>query len=520
MKRRVFLKNTAALTLPVLINGIPISALSGIPAESGSIDGNDRVLVLIQLQGGNDGLHTLIPLDQYDNLAAVRNDIILPRSSILEISDNNGFHPSMTGFKDIWEKDKMAIVQSAGYPNQNRSHFRSTDIWNSGSSADAFVSSGWLGRYFDLNHVGFPSGYPNDEFPHPLAITVGSGVNETCQGVGANYSMALIDPFNPGTVESGLEGDTPDNCFGSEITFVRDIAKQTNAYSDEIISAANLGNNLSPKYDDLAGNQLAAKMAIVAKLISGGLKTRVYVVQLGAFDTHGGQVNDIDKTLGRHADLLKELSDALNAFLDDLELLNIQKRVIAMTYSEFGRRIWSNASLGTDHGTAAPMFLFGSCLQNGILGENPEIDTHVDTSEGVPMQYDFRNVYGTVLTDWLDINEDIVRSILFDGFNPLPLINGCGTSSIHKIRENQILDFEVFPNPFEANLTLRFSGRDQKSRVSLFDIIGNEIEIIKEEYFPAGQHTIEFSPGYLSSGPYFIRISCPNGQRTKRIIKK
>jgi len=520
MKRRVFIKNTAALTLPVLINGIPVSALSGNPSESGSFEDNDKVLVLIQLQGGNDGLHTLIPLDQYDKLAAVRNDIILPRSSILEISDNNGFHPSMTGFKEIWEKDMMAIVQSAGYPNQNRSHFRSTDIWNSGSSANEFISSGWLGRFFDLDHVGFPSGYPNNEFPHPLAITVGSGVNETCQGVGANYSMALVDPFNPGTVDSGLEGDTPENCFGSEVGFVRDIAKQTNAYSEEIITAANLGNNLSAKYDEIAGNQLAAKMAIIARLISGGLKTRVYVVQLGTFDTHGNQVNDNDKTQGKHADLLKELSDALSAFLDDLELLNVDKQVIAMTYSEFGRRIRSNASLGTDHGTAAPMFIFGSCLQNGILGENPEIDTQVGDSEGLPMQYDFRDVYGTVLSDWLGIDEDSVRSILFDEFNPLPLIKDCSSSSTLPIRENHVLEVDIYPNPVRDVVKIGFTGSSLLTRISIFDSMGNEVQMIGNKRYPPLKQVLDVDISNLRQGAYFLRIANSEGQKTKKFIKQ
>ena len=187
---------------------------------------------------------------------------------------------------------------------------------------------------------------------------------------------------------------------------------QTNAYNDVIQTANDNGANLSTKYED--DDSLASKLKIVAKLIAGGLKTKVYVVNLGGFDTHALQVDGSDQTTGDHAELLSSLSKSICAFQDDLEQLGLDERVVGMAYSEFGRRIRSNDSLGIDHGTAGPMMLFGSCVNPAVLGDNPEISPDVDNQEGVPMQFDFRSVYGSVLMDWFEVEEQVVKDLLYD----------------------------------------------------------------------------------------------------------
>mgnify|MGYP000868698793 CR=1 FL=1 len=327
----------------------------------------------------------------------------------------------MQGMKDVWDMGVLGIVQNVGYPNQNRSHFRSTDIWNTGSSAEDFETKGWLGKFYDLD----PNGYPNATNPHPFALTMGKIVSETSQGVNANYSLALLDPFNPGTALVSAGGDIPSNCYGDALSFVNETVSQTNAYASVISAAVNAGSNLSPKWSNLT-TDLSQKLKNVARLISGGLKTKIYVVQLGGFDTHDNQAVEGATTTGIHSNLLKELSDAICAFQDDLMLLNVDDKVVGMTYSEFGRRIRSNAALGTDHGTAAPVFLFGSCIQNQIIGEHPIIDTQVGIEDGVPMQYDFRDIYGTILQNWLGLETSEVMSILHPNVQSLPLFKpGC-----------------------------------------------------------------------------------------------
>ena len=196
MKRRNFVKTaSASLSLPIILGGSPISAFGRTNAVDALLDQaeyEDRVLVLVRLNGGNDGLNTFVPLDQYSNLFAVRESIILPENSLqnTRIGDKNAFHPIMTGFKELYDTEKLAIVQSVGYPNPNKSHFRSTDIWTAASAADVVETSGWMGRYLDKLNPGFPEGYPNVENPDPLAITIGNQLSQTCQGPSVNMGMS------------------------------------------------------------------------------------------------------------------------------------------------------------------------------------------------------------------------------------------------------------------------------------------------------------------------------------------
>lgn len=261
MKRRDFVKNSVFASIPLTLSGFPLFALSRNNVAF-SENENDKILVLVQLQGGNDGLSTIFEASQYANLQAVRGNILLPESSILPFHNQYGFHSSMQGMKDLWESGNLGIVQNVGYPNQNRSHFRSTDIWNSASSAEEFDSTGWIGRYYDLNYLNYPNGYPNVENPHPFALTMGKIVSETCQGINANYSLSLLDPFNPGTTLVSAGGDIPSNCYGSALSFVNDTVAQTNAFASVISAAANAGNNLSAKWTNLE-TELAEKLKML-----------------------------------------------------------------------------------------------------------------------------------------------------------------------------------------------------------------------------------------------------------------
>ena len=516
MKRRTFIKRSSAASVPVLLGGVQVAAMNN-PIFNALNTEEDRVLVIIQMDGGNDGLNMLIPKDQYANLNQVRSNILIPENEILDLTDTLGFHPVMQDLQNVFNDGKLKIIQSAGYPNQNRSHFRSSDIWTSGSSAEENWTTGWLGRYFETLHEGYPNGFPNAEFPDPFAITIGSSVSATCEGTSGNFSTALVDPTNLTPLATPINGDLPDSCFGDQMDFLVETIIQTNAYNEVIQTANDLGNNTSTKY--AADNELANKLKVVARLIAGGLKTKVYVVNLGGFDTHANQVTGADTTVGEHAALLQELSQAICAFQDDLKLMNLEQKVLGMTFSEFGRRIRSNDSLGTDHGTAAPMMLFGSCVNPAILGHNPEISVDVDNQEGVPMQYDFRSVYGSILMDWFGVEEQTVRSLLYEDFQHLPILNICETTAANDILKEGELELNAYPNPFNQTTNIEFTVKSGWVKVSLFDAIGSELKVLTNQKFPEGRHTLVMNANEFSAGVYYYRIQTDYGQRTKRLVK-
>lgn len=428
MNRRNFLRAGGTLGLLGGVSGITLGAPTARLAQLLSNVDNDRVLLLIQLQGGNDGLNTLVPLDQLPVLNGVRPQVALPESTLLPLGPgaSRAFHPGMVGINNLWKEGKLGIVQSVGYANQNRSHFRSTDIWSTASPANVEYKTGWMGRVIERDHPGYPQDYPNADSLDPLAITIGNSASETCQGRVTNVSQTINDPFNVTTLAPGGDTSLADNRFGEQVAFLRTAISQTNAYGTIIKAAAESGNSVVD-YPDLP---FANKLKNVARMIHGGLRTRVYVVSLGGFDTHAQQVTGGDTTTGKHAELLQELSLGIEAFQRDLEGLGIADRVLGMTYSEFGRRIRSNAGNGTDHGDAAPLFVFGGCAGGAVMGENPQIDPDVEQRTGVPMQFDFRDVYGSVLTDWFGLPQGEVRDLLYPDFQYLSIVSNCaaGTS--------------------------------------------------------------------------------------------
>lgn len=517
MKRRNFLKTGTAVSLPLLLNGMGVAAMPKSPLFNNLNDDSDRVLVIIQMIGGNDGINTVVPLDQYSNLANVRSNILLPESSVLSLTDTVGLHPAMSAAKNLFEEGQLKVIQSVGYPNQNRSHFRSTDIWTSGSPADEFWTTGWIGRRFDELYPGFPEGYPNETHPDPFAITMGTVVSETCQGVAANYSMTLSDPFNLTALAEGEPGELPDTPYGEELSFLRTTISQTNAYAETITAAADNGANTV----DYPQTRLGEQLKNVALLISGGLQTKVYVVSIGGFDTHANQVDLGDTTNGEHAALLTELSDAMAAFQQDLKMLSLEERVVGMTFSEFGRRIRSNDSLGTDHGTAAPLMLFGTCINPQILGENPEIPDEVDIQEGIPMQYDFRDIYGSILMDWFEVSEENVRALLHQEFQYLPILQVCDsvTSTHSQPTLSDAIEVESYPNPFRNGTTIRFTCGNEWVRLSVFDTMGSELKVLVNKHLSAGEHQVQFEAPGLPAGNYYYRLQLEGRMKTKRMVK-
>ena len=231
----------------------------------------------------------------------------------------------MTGLKSQFDDGRVSIVQAVGYPNQNRSHFRSSDIWTSGSPANQQWTTGWLGRYFEEGAPDYPTGYPNDDYPDPFAITLGSLVTETCQGSAVNYSLAINDPFSLNPLDDPGGSMVPNTPYGDELTFLRETIEQTNAYGDVIRSAAEGADNMVT-YPGADANPLAPQLRNVARMIAGGLQTKVYVVNLGGFDTHANQVAGDSPGTGSHAVLMGWLSEAIDLFQQDLKLLSLDER--------------------------------------------------------------------------------------------------------------------------------------------------------------------------------------------------
>ena len=516
MKRRNFLHTTgAAVSIPVLLNGMPLTATSRNSFFPSFNDDTDRVLVLVQMNGGSDGLSMIIPRDQYSELFNARANILIPENAIVPLTDDVGIHPVMTGLRSLWDEGQLGVVQSAGYPNQNRSHFRSSDIWFSGSPADEFWTTGWLGRYLDTEVPDYPEGYPNEEKPDPFAITIGNVVSETCQGRAANYCLTITDPFSLTPLFEGSPTDVPATPYGDELSFLRTTIAQTNAYGEVVTAAAEKATNMAEYPDSNLGQQLKT----VALLIAGGLQTKVYVVNIGGFDTHANQVVEGDKTTGEQPELLQTLSEAIAAFQNDLKLLGIQERVAGMTFSEFGRQIASNESFGTDHGTAAPLVLFGSCVNPVITGDNPDIPSNVDRGEGLPMQNDFRDIYGSILMDWFDVSQEDITSLFYPGFSYMPLLNNCKPVSTGPDLVGEQLALTNYPNPFLRQTTIKFEHIGGHARLAIYNAMGSELQILINKRLDAGEHQITFDGSSLPAGNYYYRLQVNGGSKTKRMVK-
>lgn len=514
MKRRSFIKNLslASLSLPFISNGFGMQAITK-KLFGSSKNAEDRVLIIIRLNGGNDGLNMIIPLDQYDNLMIQRPNIILPQNQILSLTNSVGIHPIMTGMKTMFDQGKLTVVQNVGYPEQNRSHFRSSDIWTSGS-LDINQTSGWMGRYFESEQANFPEDYPNIDFPDPFAISLGSELSTTCQGLMGNFSHAVSDPFNAANLlETSVENDG--TYYGSQIEYIATMLNQTNEYGNQISVASNSGNSLSTLYDPT--NSIAVQLKYIAQMISGGLKTKVYILNINGFDTHDSQVLQTNTTQGEHADLLKKLSDAIAAFQNDLQLLGLEERVAGMTFSEFGRQVASNGSFGTDHGDAAPLFLFGKCVNSGIIGPNPQINNQIDGQSGVEMEIDFRDVYASILKDWFEVPVSSIQNLFEHNITFINVLSGCTLG----LSEDESLDLKniVFPNPTPSNCTLKITTLNERVSVYIYSITGQMIKEIGSKDLSEGTHLIPCETSELPAGNYLIQVIKNSGALSLKLQK-
>ena len=518
MKRRNFLQYAASsLVLPVLIDGYGAKAFARPSSFVQSLirlaDQTDRVLVIIQLQGGNDGLNMVIPLDQMSVYTSpnFRGNIAIPEAKALKLNNyaGTGLHPSMTGMQQLFNAGKLSIVQGVSYPTPNFSHFRASDIWMTAVDSTQTATSGWAGRYLDNRFPGFPANYPTTAMPDPPAIQIGYVTATSLLGPTESMAIVLQDPDTFARLVGDKSNAPATNLTGyaaQQIDYIRQQQASSVSYAGQIKTAAGKAKNLAT-YP--TANALGDQLKIIARLIAGGLQTKLYYVTMGGFDNHANQVDATDTTTGTHANLLRTLSDAVAAFQNDLSQLKLEDRVVGMTFSEFGRRAISNGSRGTDHGTSAPMFVFGTAIKSPMVGKNPNL-SDLDNNN-LKMQTDFRQVYAAILTDWFGADASAETTTLFRDFSVAPVFRQTVTAI-----EPEVSDVRLYPNPASAEVVLESNQLSQGLQsVALTDVQGRLMLINASQSAP---NALRFNVGMLPTGTYVLHVATIQGTLTKRLL--
>jgi len=520
MKRRAFLQKSlpAGILLPSFMNGFSFRAFGMASPELSAllqpVTETDHVLVIVQLNGGNDGLNTVIPIEYFNNYVNARSNVYIPQDKVLPLNGKVGLHPAMTGMGELYKEGQLKVVNSVGYPQPNFSHFRATDIWMSASDTATIVNSGWAGRYLNYEYPNFPNGYPNSSMTDPLAIQIGSVTSLTFQGPAVSMGMSISSATNFYNLINGVADPVPNTPAGKELAYIRSVSQQTQQYATVIKNAA---AKVTRQVNYPTPNPLADQLKIVARLIAGGLKTRVYMVSYGGFDTHSAQVNSNDTTTGAHANLLKNVSAAIKAFQEDLRMLGSDERVVGMTFSEFGRRVKSNASTGTDHGSAAPLFLFGKNVMGGVLGDTPILPANATVGDNVPFQYDFRSVYATLLSKWLCVDDKDLQQIMLKNFQQLSLVQSIGCKKPVDLSGEQLIS--NYPNPFTSSTVITFKTAGGHTLIQVMDASGRVVANLTDKDYPAGTYTIVFNSGILPSGMYYARLQNMAIQQVRPMLK-
>ncbi len=442
MKRRHFIRNMAyGSAAGLTLGGVPLnllaanSGLKKMAAESN----NDKVLVFIQLHGGNDGLNTLIPISQYSDYYNLRPNIAIKHTgtrsyievdSSVEENARVGLHPDMLSFKEMYDEDKVAIIQNVGYPDMNLSHFRGRDVVFMGGdeSGNNDYNSGWMGRYLDNIYPGYPDSYPtlDDTMKDPIGIELSGTLSLAFhreEGIPIGLNIGSPEQFHQLISSVGVDPPIafPASHAGEELKYIMEFEKKSNQYAGRLkdvylgASASTVDYRDSYPYSSPGrANNLASQLELIARLIAGGVKTKIFLCRIGAFDTHGEQVEEYDSSLGTHAALLYNMSTAVQDFYSDLKDRGIEDKVLSLTFTEFGRRAYSNESFGTDHGTATPVFVFGTQLNSGIYGVNPGLKEEDLHNGNLVYNIDYRQIYTSVIQDWFEGDNEALIKTGFD----------------------------------------------------------------------------------------------------------
>lgn len=392
---------------------------------------DDTILVIVQLAGGNDGLNTLVPFGD-DAYYQARPELAIGKNDVLKLNDHLGLNPNLPFLNELYQSGHLGVVQGVGYPNPNRSHFRSTEIWQTATDANKYSKTGWLGRFFDNTCAGHEPDPTTGiaitkKEPQSFVASTNPGISvsqpDLYRWIQGRKPDAMAEGFfrefnQPSDNEAMMadDGSSIAEISGgadamrsseSNLDYLERVALDAQVSSDKIIKLAKKHKGSARTF---GGSQLAKSLQLVSQMIAGGLNTRIYYVSHGGFDTHNNQANS-------HQRLMRELNDGLSAFMKDLRQQGNTDRVVVSTFSEFGRRVAENDTKGTDHGAAAPLFVMGDAIKGGLYSKHPSL---TDLERGdLKFTVDFRNVYATMLEHWL---KSPSAEVLGKPFKPLDFL--------------------------------------------------------------------------------------------------
>lgn len=510
MKRRTFIKNTAAVSVASALAPTYLKAKKVFdvkPLETYSSFDDDKILIIIEMFGGNDGLNTIIPAYD-DNYYKVRPQISIPKTLARRFQTTDVYmHPAIVdnivngGMMNLLETGRLAIIQGIGYEPSNLSHFRSQDIWYSGlntSDPNQKLLEGWLGRFISMKLTDYPLVIPDN----PVAVQIGGSLSMLLKTSIGDMGIALTSPDDFYTLGAGLTPKekirTVSNVYDKEFNFIRVIAEQSEKYSIAVKKAYDIGKTqIKTNYS----GGLSQSMKIISSLIAGGLKTKVYYVKLSNFDSHAQQSNS-DFISGQHPTLIGQVARAISEFLDDAQKLGYADKVVGFTMSEFGRRISENGSRGTDHGAGSMQFVFGNNVKGGYYGEKPDL-TKPDENGNLPKQFDYRRTYTDILETWFGATQAENSQVFQADFLPIGVIKTTGVIDyLSNIGDSKIL---ISPNPGYGDLNLSFELKHNALvDISIYNYLGMCEKTIYNGYLDNGSHQFDFI--MRNQGNYFCSI--------------
>jgi uncharacterized protein (DUF1501 family) len=561
--RRDFLKKLPlAMSIPFTLGGLPFRAMGqSMLARMARASANDKVLVILQMHGGNDGLNCVIPVAKYADYYAARPNVAIPTpnktrgyvalDSTLPENQQVGLHPDMIAMKHLYDTGKLNIVQGVSYPSNNGSHFRGRDINFMGGGANDYFDSGWLGRYLQQEYAPdvYPEQFPTPTMQDPLALEIG---NETSlifhqhDNIPTSISLFNIEGFSD-LVMNELEGfeELPidldarglpppgleNSPYFKELQWILDLEDKSQDYAAILLQRYNAGGATTTQYPDLypynaptgsLHNPLSYQLKMVARLLAGGCKTKVFLVKIGGFDTHADQVEKYDSTMGGHAALMYHISTAMAAFQKDLKTRGLEDLVLTITTSEFGRRVKSNGSYGTDHGTAGPMFIFGKGATAGVIGQ-----AYATDGDNLAMQNDYRNVYANIMKDWMGVTDTTRLNTIFpdlmtgtsDGiiFEQLPLASQNITGIDEFIGDR--FELEGFaPNPAKDKTTVHFKVNAAFDVVvNMHDTQGKVVKTLVNGFYTPGEHKVTVDLTGVPAGNYICELKTGSFRQSKKL---
>lgn len=536
MDRKEFLKlaSLAGVGAPFLLNGMPSRFMNHfLDVQPDCSIVNDRVIVILRLAGANDGLNTVIPISQYDTYANLRPTIkiantgsggYIPLDSSVAAEQQVGLHPSMTGFKSLYDSGKLTVMNGVGYPNPNYSHFRSENLIFAGKdgTSNGDLPDGIFGRYLAALFPGL-AGNPTIQSPDPLAIQLGN-LNpclfyENAVERNIEYNMTGFQT----TLFNSLKSTVVPSEYNDLLNYIKAVEISMDTYYNRVLQVFNAGNNSTTTYPN---STLGKQLKTVARMIKGGSRTKIFQVNIGGFDTHVNQIQTGSTHLGTHANLLADISNSVAAFQSDIEILGIEDRILTVSFSEFGRQVKENASVGTDHGDLAPFFVIGKGISGGIMGNHPAFtNTTSFYYNQNQRKYDYRQIFASLLQDWLGADSGLISATELQTFvtpeNKIDIVSPnqkatvvCGTLGNGEVAISNSV--KVYPNPAKNEFSIDLSTiKYSQLQLLLYDSSGKLVLKREEKQLVS---KFEINTSSLSNGIYILNIKTEKESFSKKVI--